>query len=137
MENISVKNVKVNEELSEETICFSADLYEDGKLVAHISNRGIGGSNEVYPAKGLTYKDVAKFDNLDAECEIFDLVIERDFITKNQTKAFVLKKDGKYFYLKNKTSFAKLKKLPKYDNWLKIQLNKLEMEGYTVLNTNL
>jgi hypothetical protein len=43
---LSVKSVKVNKELSEETMCFTAKLMFKGKQVAAVSNRGCGGSNE-------------------------------------------------------------------------------------------
>ncbi len=42
-----LKNVKVNNQLSEETICFSAALYVEGKKTALIQNRGHGGSDEI------------------------------------------------------------------------------------------
>jgi hypothetical protein len=41
--NLSVKNVKVRAGLSEETLCFEATLYRDGKRIATVSNRGTGG----------------------------------------------------------------------------------------------
>ena len=53
--NITLKNIKHMPSLSEETECYSADLYLDGKLVAHVSNRGHGGCDEQRPAKGQSY----------------------------------------------------------------------------------
>lgn len=41
--NFEVKNVKVIESMSEETLCFEASLYVDGKKVGHASNHGHGG----------------------------------------------------------------------------------------------
>ena len=43
---VEVKNVKIHDELSEETTCFSATLYIDGKQVATVTNRGQGGAHE-------------------------------------------------------------------------------------------
>ncbi|MDC3312703.1 hypothetical protein OAV22_02075 [Flavobacteriaceae bacterium] len=43
---IEIKNVKHNEYLSEETHCFDASLYFDGKRCATVSNRGHGGCND-------------------------------------------------------------------------------------------
>lgn len=43
---IELKNIKTNMALSEETICFSANLYKDGKKVGQVVNRGHGGSHE-------------------------------------------------------------------------------------------
>jgi hypothetical protein len=41
-----IKNVKHVKSMSEETDCFSLDLYVDGKKFAHVSNRGHGGCND-------------------------------------------------------------------------------------------
>ena len=39
---ITLKNVKHYESMSEETDCFEASLYVDGKKVGRVSNRGTG-----------------------------------------------------------------------------------------------
>lgn len=49
MPTIELKSVKVNETLSEETHCFSATLYVNGKRVAAASNRGTGGPTDLAP----------------------------------------------------------------------------------------
>lgn len=43
--NITLKNVKIAEFLSEETTAFSATIYLDGKRVGTASNQGHGGPN--------------------------------------------------------------------------------------------
>lgn len=43
---ITVKNVKIHDELSEETLCFSASVYFNGKRVGTATNRGHGGCND-------------------------------------------------------------------------------------------
>jgi len=45
---LSLKNVKIANHLSEETLAFTATLYVDGKETASVSNRGTGGSNNYY-----------------------------------------------------------------------------------------
>ena len=45
---IEVKAVKVHHDMSEETLCFSGNLYVDGKKICQISNRGNGGCHEYY-----------------------------------------------------------------------------------------
>ena len=45
---IEVKAVKVHHDMSEETLCFSGNLYVDGKKICQISNRGHGGCHEYY-----------------------------------------------------------------------------------------
>lgn len=139
MKKLTLKNLKVQEILSEETLCFSADLYEDGKLIAHVSNRGHGGSNEILPAKGLTYKDVAHLDNLDTECEILTIAEEMNMVKKYQSNNFILKKGNDTYTLKtkNNSSFVQLKKFGNYSIWIKNQIAIFENEGYQVLNTNL
>lgn len=56
---LGLRKVKVYDELSEETICFTADLYADGKKVATVKNDGRGGSTDVYFTEGWN-SDVAK-----------------------------------------------------------------------------
>lgn len=137
MENITLKNVKFHEDMSEETPCFSADLYENGKLIAYVSNRGNGGCNNVHPAEGLTYKDVQHLTTLDADCVIMQLAEEYNFATKHQSKNFVLNKGEKFYTQKFPMSISKLKKHPQYNDWLKKQKEKIEKEGYKILNRNL
>ena len=112
MKKITLKKVKIVEALSEETLCFTADVYEDGKLIAHVANRGYGGPTDITPAKGVTHKDVAHLDNLDTECEIMTLAENANMVKKFQSNAFVLEKDEKIFTSKNPQglSFAKMKK---------------------------
>lgn len=49
---LQLKKIKVYDELSEETICFTAELYADGKKVATVRNGGCGGSTDVYFTEG-------------------------------------------------------------------------------------
>ena len=43
---IEVKKISHNARLSDETMCFSADLYVDGVKIGEVSNRGHGGCND-------------------------------------------------------------------------------------------
>ena len=43
----SLKNLKVHDDMSDETTCFSADLVCNGKVIAYCSNDGHGGSTNV------------------------------------------------------------------------------------------
>ena len=43
---IQLKNIKVMEQLSEETRCYTASVYLDGKRIGQVSNRGHGGCDE-------------------------------------------------------------------------------------------
>jgi len=43
---VTLKNIQHNERLSEETFCYSANVYFDGKRVGQVQNRGHGGCDE-------------------------------------------------------------------------------------------
>lgn len=45
---IELKNIKIVEKLSEETICFTAKIYVDGKHVGEANNRGHGGCSDCF-----------------------------------------------------------------------------------------
>lgn len=45
---IELKSIKVHDRLSEETLCFSANLYYQGKKVGEVSNQGCGGCHDVH-----------------------------------------------------------------------------------------
>jgi hypothetical protein len=44
--NIELRAIRVNTRMSEETTCFTASLYIDGKKIGHACNRGTGGPTE-------------------------------------------------------------------------------------------
>jgi hypothetical protein len=46
---IQLKNVKINEAFSEETICFKADVFANNKKIAHAENDGRGGCTYIHP----------------------------------------------------------------------------------------
>lgn len=46
--NLELKNVKVHQDVSEETTCFSATVYAAGKKVGVVSNDGRGGSHRYH-----------------------------------------------------------------------------------------
>lgn len=45
---LELKKVKFYKELSEETMCYTAELYANGKKVANVRNDGRGGCASVY-----------------------------------------------------------------------------------------
>jgi hypothetical protein len=139
MGKLTLKKLKFHEDMSEETPCFSADLYEDGKLVAHVKNNGRGGCNDICPADGLKYSDIQHLTAFNIDCDIMGLAEEMNSLQKNQGSALVLKKDGILYTQKYKHSFAKLKKAnpTQFDPWIKAEIEKVKKEGYEVLNTNL
>jgi hypothetical protein len=141
MKDLSVKNVKLHEDMSEETPCFSADVYKDGKLFAHAKNDGRGGSSLYYPAKGVTNKEIDYLAmGLDEDSHIMQLVEEYDFVTKNQGKGLVLKgeNNGWFTYkFPSGESIAHKKKSPTFYSWLENQRKRLKADGYEIINRNL
>ena len=51
---VEIKNIKLNLAFSEETTCFKADIFVDGKKAGYASNDGHGGSTcyNAYDVKG-------------------------------------------------------------------------------------
>lgn len=137
MRNFKLKKVKIHDDMSEETMCFSAQLWVDGKHVADVSNKGCGGSNDFYVHKPFTYKDIAEFDTLDGEVAIFEMADEIDTIKRNQSKKVILKKDGKLYTQKLPMPITRLRKHSDYPNWLTKLRAVNESRGYEILNTNL
>ena len=45
---ITVKNVKIIQSMSEETLCFTATIYENGIKIGEASNRGYGGNTDIH-----------------------------------------------------------------------------------------
>jgi hypothetical protein len=60
---IQLKNVKINDSFSEETICFKADVFVNGKKVAYAENDGRGGCTFIsaYPEKRSELAEVEKY----------------------------------------------------------------------------
>ena len=123
--------------MSEETMCFSAELWMKGQHVADVSNRGHGGSNDFYVHKPFTYKDIAELDTLDGEVAIFEEADKVDNIKRNQGKGILLFKDGEMSLVKFPIGITKWKKHPQYASWNKNVIDKYTAQGYEVLNKNL
>ena len=133
-----LKKIKFFDAMSEETPCFTAEIWENGKKVATVKNNGHGGGNLVDHIHGVnTYKDVAKYDNMDVEADIFGLVYDNAETKRFQSKAFVLKKGDKMYTVKFPISITKLKKHKNYAIWKDSQIKRHTKDGYQILNTNL
>ena len=134
---LSLKKVKFFDEMSEETPCFVAELYDKGVHMATVKNEGHGGGNMLYPVKGKTYKEIAKYDNFEVEADIFEMVYDYDTVTKYQNKGLVIKKDNVIKLVGFNQSVAKLKKTPQGVRALHNAKEKYITDGYQVLNRNL
>jgi len=131
---LSLKKVRVFESLSEETICFSADLYDDGKFISEVSNRGRGGSNDF---SNYTTEIAKKYDTLDVECDIMTMVERYNIVTKKQSKGWVLSKDGQIYTQKFPYALSRIKKNSKFNEWFIKNKTQFKADGYEVLNRNL
>ena len=131
---LTLKNVKYFEAGSQETPNFVADLYDDGKHVAEVANDGWGGGNYVSPVNG---GNVSKYDNLDVESDIFEMVYDYGAVTKHQSNSLVMKKGDELHTCTFNVSIARLKSNPKNKAWLEGQISNYEKEGFTIINRNI
>lgn len=60
---VSMKKVVVHEDMSEETLCFTADVYFNGKKVGVAKNNGCGGCANFYGTDDEYVKDFYQFSN--------------------------------------------------------------------------
>jgi hypothetical protein len=58
--NIELKKISFNERMSEETNCFVADLYIDGKKVGYCKNNGHGGCTDIHGNSKDDFTVIAK-----------------------------------------------------------------------------
>jgi len=58
---IELKNIKVNKMFSEETTCFTADVFINGKKTAYAKNDGRGGNTNIQPYVGMSLNEVYNF----------------------------------------------------------------------------
>ena len=63
MIDVSLKNLKVLESRCEETICFEATLYVDGKRFCQVSNDGNGGPHSYKPLPSSPIRSKVKTDD--------------------------------------------------------------------------
>jgi hypothetical protein len=137
MLKFELRKIKYFDAMSEETPCFTAEIWENGKQVAYVKNSGHGGGNQVDHMEGTSYKSVQKFDNLDVEAEIFRRVWENDDVKRNQGKGIVLIKGDEMAIVKFPIGISKFKKHPQYDSWIKKAIDRHKADGYQIMNTNL
>ena len=55
---LELKNIKYFASMHEETPCYNADIFINGKKAIHVSNHGYGACDDHYPFEPFTYKDV-------------------------------------------------------------------------------
>lgn len=60
---VQLKKFKEHRELSEETIAYSAEVWFKGRYVAHASNNGHGGDDDIHPVDRGLYKEFEEWVN--------------------------------------------------------------------------
>lgn len=134
--NFKLKKVKFFDEMSEETPCFKAEIWENGKHIADVKNDGRGGCNDIYVHSKENRAEI--YDTyMKLEVELMELADEIDQVRTLQTKNVVLKKDGNMYTRKLPMPISKLKKHKDFPTWKDSNFKKLIKDGYTILNTNL
>jgi hypothetical protein len=58
---IELKNVKINKMFSEETTCFTADVFINGKKTAYAKNDGRGGNTNIQPYVGMSLDEAYNY----------------------------------------------------------------------------
>ena len=118
----TLKNVSVNQRMSEETTCFSADVYRDGVKVLAVTNRGFGGAHgyDEYVKGALNdadayaktrpatvYQGVTIAPDLDSMIDdlLNEYLLEKD--AKKYLKKFCFKDDGKLYTMNAMPDCAK------------------------------
>lgn len=150
---ITVKNVKIAEFMSEETICFTATVYENGKKIGDAKNDGQGGSTFVYLDRphSKTYEDEAEIEEkvdeliyaIDAEKQKAKIrkKVERDCI-KHVCVGWMNEHGASYWQqgFKSKLPLAEIAKSPKGVEAIQRMVDRIKSEltgDETILNTNL
>lgn len=159
---LELRNVKVFKELSDETTCFHAILYVDGKKAADCSNRGNGGMTDVDFYNKETQEKVAEFckENPvvnyfgdkkyiygDVDIRVDELLVEiqmKKDLKAKQKNSLVLRKeklkDAPYVihaYIKQLFPIEKIMQDETKRNTLRRQIVDLRKQGYTIMNTNI
>lgn len=159
---LELKNVKIMPRMSEETTCFCATLYVDGKKAADCSNTGKGGMTDVRFYNTKVHDEVIKYCNEnpvvntfkgktytfhEVDARVDELLIEyemKKILNKRQKDALVLhsnkEKDPQYIvhsYLKFKKPIDEMIKDEAGRLCLKIQIEHQRKCGFTVMNTNI
>lgn len=89
---LTLKALKINSRMSEETTCFSATLLADGVPVAEVANRGTGGPHEFHWKKGADRAAVEAFaaaQPTEFDFEKLDQLVDKLMAAEAERKQFV------------------------------------------------
>lgn len=160
---IEVKNIKTNMAFSEETICFKADVYVNGKKVMYAENDGHGGMTSIHPygiENRKVYQDAEEYlrsietDEYSKKYPLEYLVddVIDDYVNERERKKFIAKrnkdaekylviyKDDEYSYSKitwGKYTIQELLKVEKGREAIRNSIVKYTEMGYKIFNKNI
>lgn len=113
---IQLKNVRVNDKISEETVCFSATIVIDGKTVGDVENTGKGGCNSYHFKPGMREVFDAAVEKYKANCnpkfkhefddQMVDEVLEEVSLEKEMKTKTLFKHEGKTYNINSPYSPA-------------------------------
>jgi hypothetical protein len=161
---IELKNVKFSETFSEETNCFKATIYCDGKKVGYCENEGHGGCTSYYGIEKYNSEDIQKMEEyckslppIVYDTFTFDSTLEtvidklfEDWLNRKENKKLEKQMEKgiligtKYEYqiLSFKKGNKKINLSEMFNdergvNHLQELITKLKSEGKIILNTNI
>jgi len=76
---VVLKKVKIHDDISDETTCFSAEIWADDVKIATVENSGKGGSNDYWPinrGKFSEFVEHCKTIPHEFECDITDQYVD-------------------------------------------------------------
>jgi hypothetical protein len=152
--NIQIKNIKIYEALSEETTCFTADVFVNGKKIAYAKNNGHGDSTyyNTYNPKHRPILEAAEefaktlpstfYRNLEIKSTlenlIDDAISNKEQLKEMEYGILVGKPDSPVWEVFAFTGNPKLKKLsPEMLQKLVDSAKSHIKDGEVILNTNL
>lgn len=162
---IELKNIKIYEQMSEETTAFSADIYVGGKKAGYAKNDGRGGCNEYHAYSGCidTIRAAEQFLTTQPDIVYPSINGEREFSVKSNMENWIdfqiankekekyekkLAKDcltgicygGHYSYSKSYWkgyTIAQMLANPVGKNLIQKKVDELKSKGVKIFNTNL
>lgn len=159
---LELKKIKTYDKFSEETTCFTAELYVNGKKVATCKNDGCGGSNDVYftdlemhelvqdycknnPI--ISWYNDKQYMSYSIDSRITDMICEYEFkkIARRKQKDSLLlrnesSKERPYVFDATLKLQKPIKELLSTSNGmksLKKDIVRMQINGYKVMNTNI
>ncbi|MDE2095708.1 MAG: hypothetical protein KGL39_00495 [Patescibacteria group bacterium] len=88
---LALKNLKEHQDISEETLCFSATIYVNGKKAGKVMNDGQGGCNEYHWTDSILGSQIEAWAEAQAtefDFEKLDQIIDRLIQVENVRKVF-------------------------------------------------